>query len=81
MPVLSAARWTDLKAVPDEVRSGEGRRFEDERRTIEAVSWRQRNGAVPAELGPWWRAAPLRTRWSRKGTWARARDPAGSGPP
>ena len=75
MPVLSDAQWNELKGVLDVVRSGEGRRFQDERRTIEAVIWRQRNGArwraVPAELGPWWRAAQLHIRWSRKDLWAR----------
>lgn len=75
MPVLSDVQWAELKAVLDTVRSGEGRRFADERRTIEAVIWRARNGArwraVPAELGPWWRAAQLHIRWSQKGTWAR----------
>ena len=32
-------------------------------RTIEAIFWRHQNGAkwrsIPAELGPWWRAAQL----------------------
>ena len=75
MRVLSDEEWGALKAALDTVRSGEGRRFADERRTIEAVIWRNRNGArwraVPAELGPWWRAAQLHIRWSAKGTWAR----------
>ena len=73
--MLSDTEWAALKAALDRVRSGEGRRFEDERRTIEAVVWRLRNGtpwrAVPAEFGPWWRAAQLHRRWSRKGAWAR----------
>jgi transposase len=75
MSVLSDAEWRELKAVLDQVRSGEGRRFQDERRTLEAVIWRLRNGArwraVPAELGPWWRAAQLHIRWARKGLWTR----------
>jgi transposase len=75
MPVLSDQQWCDLKPVLAEVRSGEGRRFENERRTVEAVIWRMRNGArwraIPAELGPWWRAAQLHIRWSRKGTWTK----------
>lgn len=75
MPVLSDAQWAELKAVLDEVRSGEGRRFQDGRQTVEAVIWRLRNGArwraVPIELGPWWRAAQRPIRWSRKGTWAK----------
>jgi transposase len=75
MPVLSDAEWDDLKVVLDQVRSGEGRRFKDERQTLEAVIWRLRNGArwraVPAEMGPWWRAAHLHIRWSRQGVWAK----------
>src|SRR3954471_20732168 len=35
----------------------------DLRRTVEAIVWRHANGAkwraIPAELGPWWRAGPL----------------------
>ena len=75
MLVLSDTEWGELKAALEAIRSGQGRRFADERRTIEAVIWRQRNGAkwraVPAELGPWWRAAQVHIRWSRKGVWAR----------
>lgn len=75
MAVLADGEWAALKAALDQVRSGEGRRFQDERRTIEAVVWRLRNGtgwrAVPAEFGPWWRAAQLHRRWSRKGAWTR----------
>lgn len=75
MSVLSDGEWALLKAALDRVRSGEGRRFREERRTIEAVIWRLRNGtpwwALPAEFGPWWRAAQLHIRWSRKGQWAK----------
>jgi transposase len=69
------AQWAALKAALDAVRSGTGRPFADERRTVEAVVWRLRNGArwraVPAELGPWWRAAQLHRRWAKAGVWAR----------
>jgi transposase len=37
--------------------------------------WRHENGAkwraVPAELGPWWRAAQTFIRWARLGVWER----------
>lgn len=76
MQVLSDGEWARLKAALDAVRSGTGRPFPDERRTVEAVVWRQRNGAkwraVPPELGPWWKAAQLHIRWSRAGVWERA---------
>ena len=62
-------QWAALKAAPAAPRSGTGRPFVNERRTVEAVVWRIRNGswwrAVPAELGPWWRAAQLHRRWAR----------------
>lgn len=76
MQMLDDAQWTRLKAALDAARSGTGRPFPDERRTVEAVIWRQQNGAkwrsLPDELGPWWKAAQLHIRWSRSGVWARA---------
>lgn len=76
MEILSDEDWGRLKAALDVARSGTGRPFPDLRRTVEAVIWRQRNGAkwraVPAELGPWWKAAQLHIRWSRLGVWERA---------
>jgi transposase len=75
MQILSDGEWTRLKAALDVARSGTGRPLEEERKTVEAVIWRQRNGAkwraVPAELGPWWKAAQLHIRWSRSGVWER----------
>ncbi len=48
---------------------------QDLRRTISAIPWRHRNGAkwraVPAELGPRWRAAQVFIRWARAGVWER----------
>ncbi len=76
MSILSDDEWARLKAALDAARSGTGHPFPDERRTVEAVIWRQRNGAqwraVPSELGPWWKAAQLHIRWSRLGVWERA---------
>ena len=47
----------------------------DPRRTIEAIAWRHENGAkwrsIPAELGPWWRAAQTCIRGSKLGVWER----------
>ena len=73
---LSDGEWARLKVALDAARSGTGRPLRDERRVVEAVIWRQRNGAkwrsVPVELGPWWKAAQLHIRWSRLGVWERA---------
>ena len=73
--VLTDEQWSALKGALDAVRPGTGRPLQDERRTIEGVIWRLRNGArwraVPAEFGPWWRPAQLHIRWSKAGVWAR----------
>jgi transposase len=73
--LLRDEQWAALKAALDAVRPGTGRPLEDERRTIEGVVWRLRNGArwraVPAEYGPWWRPAQLHIRWSKAGVWER----------
>jgi transposase len=48
------------------------------RRTVSAIFWRHQNGAkwrsIPAELGPWWRAAQLFIRWAKHGVWGRLLD-------
>jgi transposase len=76
MQILSDGEWWRLKSALDGARSGTGRPLEDERKTVEAIVWRQRNGAkwraVPADLGPWWKAAQLHIRWARAGVWERA---------
>ena len=48
---------------------------QDLRRTISAIVWRHQNGAkwraIPAEFGPWSRAAQTFIRWARLGVWER----------
>ena len=76
MTVLTHDEWTALKAALDAVRSRRRRPMKDERQTVEAVVLRLKNGAkwraLPAELGPWHRAANLHARWSALGVWQRA---------
>ncbi len=76
MTVLSDDAWGLLKEALDHARSGTGRPLAEERRTIEAVIWRLRNGAkwraLPPEFGPWHRAAQLHIRYSASGVWQRA---------
>src|SRR3954447_16375242 len=47
----------------------------DLRRTMSAIVWRHQNGAkwraIPAELGPWSRAAQTFIRWAHLGVWER----------
>jgi transposase len=75
MHVLSDEQWAILKPALDAVRSRRRRPMKHERQTIEAVLWRLHNGAkwraIPAELGPWHRAANLHRRWSVLGVWER----------
>jgi transposase len=75
MQILSDGEWRQLKAALDVARSGTGRPLGEERKTVEAIIWRQRNGAkwraVPAAFCPWWKAAQLHIRWSRAGVWER----------
>jgi transposase len=46
---------------------------QDLRRTISAILWRHQNGAkwraIPAELGPWSRAAQMFIRWAHLVPW------------
>src|SRR5215212_6271076 len=48
---------------------------QDLRRTISAILWRHENGAkwraIPADLGPWSRAAQMFIRWAHLGVWER----------
>ena len=48
---------------------------QDLRRTISAILWRHQNGAkwraIPAEFGPWARAAQTFIRWAPLGVWER----------
>lgn len=76
MSVLTDDQWRVLKEALDHARSGRGRPMNNERRTVEAIVWRLQNGArwraLPAEFGPWARAAHLHLRWSKLGVWQRA---------
>ena len=75
MAVLSDEAWAVLEPMIEACRPKGKVRPRDLRRTIEAVIWRCQNGAkwrsVPAELGPWHRAAQLFIRWSKLGAWER----------
>ncbi len=75
MVVLADQQWSVLEPLLNEVRPWAARPIRELRRTIEAIVWRQQNGAkwrsVPAELGPWWMAAQTFIRWARLGVWER----------
>ena len=75
MRVLADRQWHVLEPLLNEIRPWAARPIRAFRRTIEAIVWRQQNGAkwraIPAELGPWWMAAQTFIRWSKLGVWER----------
>lgn len=75
MDVLTDAEWAALEPMIEACRPHRKTQHHDLRQTIEAIVWRCRNGAkwrsVPAELGPWWRAAQTFIRWGKLGVWER----------
>ena len=75
MRVLSDAQWRELEPLVEACRPHAKVPPADLRRTVEAIIWRGTNGAkwrsIPAELGPWWKAAQIFIRWARLGVWDR----------
>ena len=73
--MLSDAQWAKLEPLVDACRPKGKTPLQDLRRTLSAILWRHQNGAkwraIPAELGPWWRAAQVFIRWARQGVWER----------
>ena len=73
--MLTDAQWMMLEPLVEQCRPKGQTPLQDLRRTLEAILWRHENGAkwraVPAELGPWWRAAQTFIRWARLGVWER----------
>lgn len=75
MTVLTDAQWATLGLLVEACRPHAKVPPSDLRRTVEAILWRCTNGAkwraVPADLGPWWKAAQIFIRWARLGVWDR----------
>ena len=73
--MLTDAQWGMLEPLIEACRPRGKTPPRDLRRTISAILWRHQNGAkwrsVPAELGPWSRAAQTFIRWARLGVWER----------
>ena len=73
--MLTDTQWAMLEPLVEQCRPKGKTPPQDLRRTVEAILWRHENGAkwraVPAELGPWWRAAQTFIRWARLGVWER----------
>jgi transposase len=73
--MLSDAHWMSLEPLVEACRPKGKTQPKDLRRTISAIVWRHENGAkwraIPAELGPWSRAAQMFIRWAHLGVWER----------
>jgi transposase len=73
--MVSDALWTNLEPLVEACRPKGKTQPKDLRRTISAILWRHENGAkwraIPAELGPWSRAAQTFIRWAHLGVWER----------
>src|SRR3954468_10464262 len=73
--MLADAQWTTLEPLIETCRPKGKTPPQDLRRTISAIVWCHQNGAkgraIPAELGPWSRAAQTFLRWARLGVWER----------
>ena len=73
--MLADAQWMRLEPLIEACRPKGKTPPHDLRRTLSAILWRHENGAkwraVPAELGPWSRAAQTFIRWARLGVWER----------
>jgi transposase len=73
--MLTDAQWARLEPLIEVCRPKGKTPPQDLQRTITAILWRHENGAkgrsIPADLGPWWRAAQTFIRWARLGVWDR----------
>ena len=73
--MLTDGAWMGLEPLIEACRPKGKTPPQDLRRTISAIVWRHQNGAkwraIPAELGPWSRAAQMFIRWAHLGVWER----------
>ena len=73
--MLTDTQWAMLEPLVEQCRPKGKTPPQDLRRTLETILWRHENGAkwrsIPAELGPWWRAAQTFIRWARLEVWER----------
>src|SRR3982750_794804 len=73
--MLTDTQWGRLEPLVEQCRPQGKTPPQDLRRTLSAILWRHENGAkwraIPAELGPWSRAAQTFIRWAHLGGWER----------
>src|SRR3954454_14859728 len=75
--MLTDTQWMRLEPLLETCRPKGKTQPKDLRRTLSAIVWRHQNGAkgraIPADLGPWSRAAQTFLRWAHLGVWERLR--------
>ena len=73
--MLTDGAWMSLEPLIEACRPKGKTPPQDLRRTLSAIVWRHQDGAkwraIPADLGPWSRAAQTFIRWARLGVWER----------
>ena len=73
--MLTDLQWERLEPLIEACRPKGKTPPQNLRRTLSAIVWRHQNGAkwraIPAELGPWSRAAQTFSRWAHLGVWER----------
>src|SRR5215208_99244 len=73
--MLADAQWMGLEPLIEACRPKGKTPPQDLRHTLSAILWRHENGAkgraIPADLGPWSRAAQTFIRWAHLGVWER----------
>src|SRR5215208_1076991 len=73
--MLTDTQWERLEPLIEACRPKGKTPPQDLRRTLSAILWRHENGAkwraIPADLGPWSRAAQTFIRWAHLGVWER----------
>src|SRR3954467_2471619 len=73
--MLTDTQWGRLEPLIEACRPKGKTPPQDLRRTLSALVWRHENGAkwraIPADLGPWSRAAQTFIRWAHLGVWER----------
>ena len=73
--MLTDLQWERLEPLIEACRPKGKTPPQNLRRTLSAIVWRHQNGAkwraIPAEFGPWSRAAQTFIRWAHLGVWER----------
>jgi transposase len=72
---LTNEEWGRLEPLLPAERGHRGHPYEEHRRVINGIRWRQRTGApwrdIPERYGPWQTCYDRLVRWQKRGLWAK----------